>query len=243
MARKFGQITGELERLRKDSLSVVLNANKIVYSGVQKLADRELKALNDYYRSAVEAVRGADKKQGLRQLAHQQLDLLQDTVNQVIAHARESMNIVAETRTELSKLVNTGIKGGKVTASRLGKAAAPARKAVSKARATAGKARAGARKSLAGKASAGVRKSLAGKARKATRKAAASGRRSAVAARKVVQRTVKSLPASPVVGSRAARATSRARHAARGAVNKMSTLSANVSSALSAFTDAVRSRT
>ena len=90
MATKFGQLKGELEKLRKDSLSVVLNANKIVYSGVQKLADRELKALNDYYRSALDAIRSADHaKEGLRSLANQQLDLLQNTVNQVIGHARE----------------------------------------------------------------------------------------------------------------------------------------------------------
>jgi phasin protein len=232
MASKFGQLKGEIDKLRKDSLSVVLNANKIVYSGVQKLADSELKALNDYYRSALEAIRGADRKQGLRNMAHQQLDLLQDTVNQVIAHARESMSIVAETRAELSRLVDRGVKGGKVGKAQLERATAPARKAVGKVKAAAKKA--------AGKSV----KKAAKKVRAATRKAAVSGRRGAVAARKVAPRTAKTGHGLPrkLPESRASRATSRARHAARGALNSFSTLSANVSSALSSFTDAVRTR-
>ncbi|HWY23883.1 MAG TPA: phasin family protein [Nevskia sp.] len=227
MATKFGQLKGELDKLRRDSLSVALNANKIVYSGVQKLADRELKALNDYYRSALDAIRSADRKQGLRSMATQQLDLLQDTVNQVIAHARESMSIVAETRAELSRLVDRGVKGGSVGKAQIERAAAPARKAVGKAKAAAKKA---AGRSLK-RARAVTRKAV-------TRKAAASGRRSAVAARKVTVKAARTNRGYPE--SRASRATSRAQHAARGALNSFSTLSANVSSALSSFTDAVR---
>jgi light-regulated signal transduction histidine kinase (bacteriophytochrome) len=240
MASKFGQLKGEIDKLRKDSLSVVQNANKIVYSGVQKLADRELKALNDYYRSALEAIRSADRKQGLRDMAHHQLDLLQDTVNQVIAHARESMSIVAEARTELSRLVDRGVHGGKVGKAELERAAAPARKAVGKAKAAAQKAVQKAVKKATRKITPKAAAKPVKKARAATRKAVASGRRTAVAARKVATRAVKIGSGAPE--SRASRATSRAQHAARGALNSVSTLSASVSSALSSFTDAVRSK-
>lgn len=133
------QLRKQIEKLRSDSIGVVASANKIVYGGVQKLADRELKALNDYYKSALASIKSANKGD-LRGLANQQLDLLQDTVNQVISHARESMSIVADTRAELARLVQKGVDGEKIAVSRLDKAVAPAKKAVNKAKSVAQKA-------------------------------------------------------------------------------------------------------
>ncbi len=141
------QLRHQIEQLRKDSLNVVASANKIVYNGVQKLADRELKALNDYYRGALDSIKKANRND-IRGLAQQQLDLLQDTVNQVISHARESMSIVAETRAELAKLVQKGIKGEKVALADLNRAAAPAKKAVTQVKTAAKKATQDARKSV-----------------------------------------------------------------------------------------------
>lgn len=224
------QLKQQIERLRKDSLDVVANANRIVYGGVQKLADRELKALNDYYRSALDSIKKANKND-IRGLAQQQLDLLQDTVNQVISHARESMGIVAETRAELSKLVQKGIKGEKVVMADLNKAAAPAKKAIAKVKSAAQKAGQDAKKSAA----------KAGKqATATTKKVVASGKRTATAAIKKVEQAV---PA-PSPGSRASRATSRAKQAATTAVesvgNVVSGVSGAVSDAVSKVTDAVK---
>lgn len=224
----------QLERLRKDSLSVVATANKIVYSGVQQLADKELKALNDYYKSAVAAIKDANKGAGIRGLAQKQLDLLQETVNQVIGHARESMGIIAETRAELAKLVQSTIKGEKVTAAKLKQVVAPARKAVGKAKAAAKKA--------AGKAA----RKAGGGARKAAAKKTRGARRGAAPARSSAAPTV--AKARPAPASRAGRATSKAKEAATGAVEAVgqavSHLTENVSSAVSsamhAVTDAVK---
>ncbi len=224
------QLKQQIERLRKDSLDVVANANRIVYGGVQKLADRELKALNDYYHSALDSIKKANKND-IRGLAQQQLDLLQDTVNQVISHARESMGIVAETRAELSKLVQKGIKGEKVALADLNKAAAPAKKAIAKVKNAAQKAGQDAKKSAT---------KVGKQATATTKKVVASGKRTATAAIKKVEHAV---PA-PSPGSRASRATSRAKQAATTAVesvgNVVSGVTGAVSGAVSKVTDAVK---
>jgi ribosome recycling factor len=230
--QRLDQLKQQIDRLRRDSLDVVANANKIVSGGVQKLADRELKALNDYYHSAIDSIRSANKGD-LRGLAHQQLDLLQDTVNQVISHARESLGIVAETRAELAKLVQKGIRGEKVALADLEKAAAPARKAVSKVKASATEAGRSAQKAV---------KKAGDKAKSRTTKALSSGKRSAVAAVKAVEQA---LPL-PSPDSRASRATSRAKKAASGAVgtvsDAVSTLSSAVSDAVGKIGDAVKTK-
>jgi hypothetical protein len=230
------QLKRQIEQLSKDSLSVVTNANKIVYNGVQKLADRELKALNDYYHSAVASIRNANKGD-LRGLAQQQLDLLQDTVNQVISHARESIGIVAETRAELAKLVQKGARGEKIAASELKKATAPARNAVKKAKVTAKRAAKSAKKSA---------KSTARQVKAGTTKALASGKRTAVVAARAVEHAIP----TPSPNSRASRATSKAKKAAGNAVASVSqvvtNLSSNVSNvvsgAVNAVTDAVKNQ-
>lgn len=233
------QLKQQIEKLRSDSISVVASANKIVYGGVQKLADRELKALNDYYRSALASIKTANKND-LRGLAQQQLDLLQDTVNQVISHARESMSIVADTRAELAKLVQKGVQGEKVAVTRLNKTVAPARKAVAKAKTAAQKASRDARTTV--KKATGKATIVAGKATTVARKAVAEGKATAAAAVKKVEHA---LPA-PSPNSRASRATSRAKQAATTAVESVSSVVSNVSSAVSGavnkVTEAVKSQ-
>jgi hypothetical protein len=230
------QLKNQIEKLRKDSLSVVANANKIVYSGVQKLADRELKALNEYYRSALSSIRSANKSD-LRGLASQQLDLLQDTVNQVISHARESMGIVAETRAELAKLVQKGVAGEKVAMSTLNKTVAPAKKAVAKAKSAAKKAGKDAEKTMnkTVKKAASQAKAVTGKAKAATRKAVSSGKATAVAAVKKVEYAFP----SPSPGSRASRATSKAKQAASVAVESVGNVVSNVTNAVAGAVDKV----
>lgn len=119
MAKKsdFDRLKSKLETVRKDSVELVSEANRIVLSGVQKIADRELSALNDYYKAALASlkeVRGQEKN--LRDIAIKQLDLLQESANQVIGHAREAVGIVAETRAKLADLLQKGVKEGESAA-------------------------------------------------------------------------------------------------------------------------------
>lgn len=139
------QLKAHIERLRHDSLDVVANASRIVFEGVQKLAEQELQALNDYYKGAVGAVKSSRKSGGgAKDLAAQQLDLLQDTVQKVISHARESLGIISSTRAELTRLL--GVGEAALDQKALTKITAPAQKAMKDVKKAAVKAQASAAK-------------------------------------------------------------------------------------------------
>lgn len=212
------QLKAHIERLRRDSVDVVANASRIVFEGVQKLAEQELRALNDYYKSAVNSAKAAS---GPGDLASAQLDLLQDTVQKVIAAARESLSILADTRAELARLVNSGGPG--VDAKVLSKVTAPAQKAIEDVKKAAAKAQA-----TAAKTAAEVRKTLEKELAAAEKKGKAAIKQTETKARevgKVVKNRIgsvldiapppavakKAVTAKPSPDSRAARAASMAK--------------------------------
>lgn len=128
--KAIDQFRDQFDKLRKESIETVATANRIVSKGVQKLADKELNALNDYYQELVSQVKSARRGESIKDLAARQLDLMQDTVNKVIANARESFATVAEVRDELTKLVQR--KSDKFAMPELEKVKAPAKKAFGK---------------------------------------------------------------------------------------------------------------
>lgn len=216
------QLKAHIERLRRDSLDVVANASRIVFEGVQKLAEQELRALNDYYKSAVTSAKAAS---GPGDLASQQLDLLQDTVQKVISAARESLSILADTRAELARLVNTG--GAGIDGKALSKVAAPAQKAIEDVKKAAAKAQA-----TAAKTAADVKKTLEKELAAAEKKGKAAMKQTEIKARevgKVVKNRIgsvlditppvavakKAVTAKPSPDSRAARAASLAKKPAK----------------------------
>lgn len=137
--QRLEQIRLQIEKLGRDSLDVVANANRIVLQGIQRLAEQELAALNEYYKSAVDSLKSARRgDSSLRDLATSQLDLMQDTVNRVIGNARESMRIIADTRTELARLIDRD--DGVLSVKALTKVTEPAQKAIEDVRRAAEKA-------------------------------------------------------------------------------------------------------
>jgi len=130
MTKRFDQIKTSFDKLRKDSLDVVSTANKIVSQGVQRLAEHELKALNDTYKTVLAALKDAKKGDSIKDVAGKQLDIMQDSVNKLIASTRESIGIIADTRHELATLVSSGLKTGVVAEAELAKVAGKAKKAV-----------------------------------------------------------------------------------------------------------------
>jgi hypothetical protein len=249
MASKLGftQLKGQIEKLRKDSLEVVANANKIVYGGVHKLADRELKALNEYYKSAVASIKAA-RGNKIKDTAQTQIDLLHKTVNQVISHARESVGVVAEARAELAKLIDKSAKGIGIPDSNIRRAVAPAKSALEKAKAGAKSAAKQAEKTVAAakkEASKGakkVEKKVKAEVKTAEKKVKAVEKKVQQAKTKVVAEAKAGVEAAkkavaPSPGSRAARATSAAKKAVTGAVE---TATAAVNQAVTAVTDAVK---
>ena len=130
MSKSFNSLKTSIDKIRKDSLDVVGQANKIVSQGVHRLAEHELKALNDTYKSVLSSLKSSKSGESVKDLAAKQLDLMQDTVTRLIASAKDSLSIVAETRQELTGLVQKGLKSGAVAETELNKITAKAKKAV-----------------------------------------------------------------------------------------------------------------
>ncbi len=130
MSKSFDSLKTSIDKIRKDSLEVVGQANKIVTQGVQRLAEHELKALNDTYKNVLVSLKAAKGGESVKDLAAKQLDLMQDTVTRLISNARDSLGIVADTRQELVNLVQKGLKTGAVAETELNKITAKAKKAV-----------------------------------------------------------------------------------------------------------------
>lgn len=216
---RLEQFKARIDKLGRDSLDVVVNANRIVYQGIQKLADQELKALNDYYKGAVASLKGAKKGSSIKDVASEQLDLMQDTVSKVIAHARESLSIIADTRAELARLVSAG---GPLSSKALTQAVEPAQKAMqdvknraAKAQKTAVKTAKDARKSLEKELAYAEKK---GKA--AIKKGGAKAKEVSRSVKKQIESVLevatpavlkKAVTAKPSPESRAARAASKAK--------------------------------
>ncbi|WP_293373170.1 phasin family protein [Nevskia sp.] len=138
--KTFTKPINDLLQMARQSLDTLGNANQIVYGGVQKLADAELKALNDYYKAAVSSLKRARGEKDLKSTAQKQADLLQEAVSKLIGNARASLSVVADARDELAKLVKGNAAGAPLSAARLEKAMAPAVKALEKIKAEAKKA-------------------------------------------------------------------------------------------------------
>jgi len=130
MSKSFDHLKTSIDKIRKDSLEVVGQANKIVSQGVHRLAEHELKALNDTYKNVLVSLKASKSGESVKDLAAKQLDLMQDTVNRLIGSARDSLSIVADTRQELAGLVQKGLKTGAVAETELNKITAKAKKAV-----------------------------------------------------------------------------------------------------------------
>lgn len=130
MSKSFGSLKTSIDKIRKDSLEVVGQANKIVTQGVNRLAEHELKALNDTYKSVLSSLKASKSGDSVKDMASKQLDLMQDTVTRLIGTAKDSLGIVSETRQELVGLIQKGLKTGAVAETEMDKITAKAKKAV-----------------------------------------------------------------------------------------------------------------
>lgn len=130
MTKPFDQIKTSFDKLRRESLDVVGQANRIVSQGVQRLAEHELKALNETYKTLLGSLKDSRKGDSMKDVAGKQLDAMQDSVNKLISSTRESLNIIADTRQELVGLVSGGLKTGSVAEAELAKVTDKAKKAV-----------------------------------------------------------------------------------------------------------------
>ncbi|HEU0198062.1 MAG TPA: phasin family protein [Nevskiaceae bacterium] len=192
----LNNIRSRIERLRKDSVDTATAANKIVSKGVQRIADNELKALNDTYKATLKSLKQARGTGSPRDVAARQIDVLQDTANRLIASARDALGVAAQTRTELMQLMRKQANGADVAKKEVDAVTQRARTAVNK---------------------------VSTAARKATQNGSTQAKAQTRSAAKQVHKAAKSASgAAATIGkaaqSRAGAATSRAKKTARSTI-------------------------
>lgn len=145
MAQKQNRITQlrkDVDKLRKSYTGAMSSANKAVADGIERLADHELAAIKKHYEAALKNLKSLRKGGDPRDLATEQLRLLQDTIDRIISNARESLKILEQTRDKIAADVRKEISGSAPAASKkpAAKKAPAKRKTPAKKTATAKKA-------------------------------------------------------------------------------------------------------
>lgn len=172
------KIKDQVKQLRKAYADTVASANKAVSKGLEKLADQELKAVRKHYEEAIKDLKKAGKKGNVRDVAKAQAKVLQNSLDQVVKSARDSVNIISSTSNELADILKKASKEATATTGKKPAAKKPAAKkpavkrpAAKKPAAKKATASKGAAKKPAAK-KATARKSAATGAKPATRKRA-----------------------------------------------------------------------
>lgn len=128
--KQIRELTEQFEQLRRDSVAKAEKANRIVTKAVRKIADKELKALEEYYEAVTVSIRSARKGDSVKDLAQHQLDLMQATVAKLIDGARDSLQVIAQAREELTRLLQESAATAGPSSVDLAKVIEPARKAI-----------------------------------------------------------------------------------------------------------------
>ncbi len=109
--KKLAKLKTQMDDVRSIAIETVISANKIVYEGIQRLAEHELDELQKSYKSVVDGLKASTKKGDVKSTAQAQLDLLQSTIDQIIANARTSVQIITETRVALTDALSANLQG------------------------------------------------------------------------------------------------------------------------------------
>ena len=75
--KKLAKLKTQMEDVRGIAIETVISANKIVYEGIQRLAEHELDELQKSYKTVVDGLKASSRKGDIKSTAQAQLDLLQ----------------------------------------------------------------------------------------------------------------------------------------------------------------------
>lgn len=124
MAKKqnrIAELRKDVDQLRKSYTKAMSSANKAVYKGIERLADHELAAIKKHYEEALKNLRKLRKGGDARDIATEQLRLLQDTIDRIMKNARESMKILDDTRKQIAADIRKSLDDSKKPAAKKAK--------------------------------------------------------------------------------------------------------------------------
>lgn len=202
------QLRKEVDKLRKSYTKAMTSTNKAVFDGIERLAEHELNAIKKHYEEALKNIKSLRKGGDPRDIATSQLRLMQDTIDRILANARESLQILDKTRQQINEEIRKSLNDT-------------------------GQAATGAKKAATGKSTAkstGTRRSTAKTATKST------ARKSGTAARSTAKRSTTASKAGSTARkstSTAKRSTTARKPAARKATTARKSTTARKTSAAS----------
>ena len=180
-AKRLKKLANRVERLQGRYAETFRRANDALSKGLGRLAEHELKSLRAHYESALNSLSAARSSGNVKHMAQAQVELLRDTVDRIFDSAKTSLDILSDTREELSKVMAKTKKSSKLkklvakVKSRVKKAAGSAKR---RGKAARSKAKSAARK-------------VKSKGKAAARKAKSTAKRTASSARRNVKKAQK----------------------------------------------------
>ncbi len=125
---RIQKIRGQIKQLRKNYASAVASANRVVTTGIEKLAEQELQAVRSHYEDAIKGLKDASRKGNVRDIAQAQVKVLQGTLENIIKSARDSISIITGTSRDLAQVLQKAVtaRPGSARQSPSGKRKAPA---------------------------------------------------------------------------------------------------------------------
>lgn len=115
---RIEKIRGQIKQLRKNYASAVASANRVVTTGIEKLAEQELKAVRAHYEQAIKGLKDASRKGNVRDIAQAQVKVLQGTLENIIKSARDSISIITGTSRDLAQVLQKAVTTGSGSARR-----------------------------------------------------------------------------------------------------------------------------
>ncbi|MDT0618728.1 TIGR01841 family phasin [Salinisphaera sp. P385] len=103
------QLRKEVDKLRKSYTKAMTSTNKAVFDGIERLAEHELNAIKKHYEEALKNIKSLRKGGDPRDIATSQLRLMQDTIDRIMANARESLQILDKTRQQINEEIRKSL--------------------------------------------------------------------------------------------------------------------------------------
>ncbi|MDT0635161.1 TIGR01841 family phasin [Spectribacter hydrogenoxidans] len=103
------QLRKEVDKLRKSYTKAMTSTNKAVFDGIERLAEHELNAIKKHYEEALKNIKSLRKGGDPRDIATSQLRLMQDTIDRILANARESLQILDKTRQQINEEIRKSL--------------------------------------------------------------------------------------------------------------------------------------
>ncbi len=113
---RITKLRNDLKSLRQNCTGAFTAANQAFYDGVEQLVEHEFAALRAHYAETCAGLKEFKNIGAPRQMACAQMQRFQNTIGRVARNARESLEIIADTRRQVRTQIYQNLSGSRATA-------------------------------------------------------------------------------------------------------------------------------